>query len=446
MAWKAAACLFPPTPYKRYRPRPSDFHSAFERYLEPSPKRPTDDLYTTAVQKVSEWLNLPKIKPLHLNDSMARFPHPEKSPGLPYTREGIRKKADVPPSRVRSFVHQLKYGLITNIRTPCTAAARTTVATVDKFRLIWVYPCNVTMAEGMFAQPLIEAFLSWRTPYALWVQYGKGHMKWLASQRRSRRQKWISLDWSNFDANVPAWLIRDAFGILYAKFDLSAYEGWGRPTDDHTLPRLWKRLVHYFINTPMKFPGGEVRVKAKGVPSGSYFTNIIDTVCNAIACLYILMKMGLQSHQVTPWFLGDDALMLVPGLVDLQAFAQYATDVFGFKLNAAKSSVGDTFSFLGYGSTPSGVPIADYNKLLAQLLLPDAPDRSLDDFVIRARALQLSCFGVGCPEFVKLVDDTLQDFPAGSGTLHPRDELVYKMHQLGLSDWPPLTLVWCLVG
>lgn len=390
---------------------------------------------------------IPAQQIVHLNDVMMEFPHPETSPGLPYTQEGIKQKRLVNPYRIKYFVHKMKYGEIGNCRTPCTAAVRTTVSQDQgKFRLIWAYPCHMTMAEGIFAQPLIQGYKSYRTPFAIWCQYGKGHMKYLASHRTSPQQRWFSIDWSRFDANVPAWLIRDAFSVLRDQLDFSKYRDHGRPTHTHTIPRLWDRVIHYFINTPIRTPQGEIRRKSRGVPSGSYFTNLVDTICNAIACTYVLKLMGHKLSVSASWFLGDDALILLQQRISTAEFARRAKQVFGFELSTSKSEVGDTFTFLGFRSTSKGVPVANFDKLLAQLLLPSGKDQCLGDFIIRARALQLSCFGVGCMAFTKLVDDVLEQLPYEEATLHWRSEVAQKLEHLGLSNWPPLEKVMVLVG
>lgn len=94
--------------------------------------------------------------------------------------------------------------------------------------------------------------------------------------------------------------------------------------------------------------------------------------------------------------------------------------------------------FLGYSMSPSGRPLASYDKLLAQLLIPDAPDRSESDFVTRAVALQLSCFGFGCMRFSDEVDRYVASTTAGVNKLHYRSEVRLKLEQLGLANFPPL--------
>lgn len=444
MAWKPFTQYFPNTAYSRYRPRPWDYYPKVCEYDHPLPSRPSDDLYRTAIQKVRELFRLPAPVPVyHINDSINYFKHPDKSPGLPYTKFGIKKKRDVEPNVIKQYVHNVKYGYYTHCKTPCTAAARTMISkTGDKFRLIWVYPCHMTFAEGMFAQPLIKAYQERRGAYGLWICYARGDAKYLTSLKKGC--KLLGLDWSAFDTRVPSWLIRDAFSILRENLDFRRYHEWGAPTDDYTLPRLWSHVIKYFIDTPIQLPSGKVLVKHQGVPSGSYFTNLVDSVCNAIVVHYCLLHQNVVMRHF--WCLGDDSLVITPTSLSLDTLAGTAADVFGFKLNIDKSEFGEEVSFLGY-HLRQGRPMADYDKLIGQLLCPADSDAYAEEFIVRARALQLSCFGLGCMRFTEEVQNFLDVVGVSKAPpwLHPRSEVRLKLEHLGLDTWPPLRQVMLAV-
>lgn len=419
----------------RYHPKLFEIKKKVSHYFTDTPARPKDPEYTAALYKASADFNIPKVKPLHINDSIRQFQHVNRSPGLPYTQEGYKRKDEVPPERIKQYVHNLKYGIYSRCDTPCTAAVKTTVSKKNKFRLIWVYPAHMTFAEGMFANPLIRAYQARRGPYGIWISYAKGDMRSLMC-RRSKHRLWLGADWQNFDSTIPAWLIRDAFSILRDKIDFSSYADWGTPTDPDTLPRLWDRIVKYFIDTPIRFQDGVVVKTHRGVPSGSYFTNLIDSVISSIVWHYLLPGKGER------FYLGDDALIEVDRMTEIDSLAERARISFGMTLNAEKSEVGTHVPFLGYTMGPDGRPRADYNKLVAQLILPSRPDRSFYEFCSRARALQLSCFGLGCWQFTlevqSFLDDCSYDFQP---KLHSRDDIMVKLEALDLAHWPPLTTV-----
>lgn len=449
MAWKAAAKCFPPTLYFRYRPRPWDFIPKVEKYKKILPRRCTSPSYQRAVANATQDFKLrTPVKPYHINDSIRHFQHPEKSPGLPYTRMGIRQKRDLDPYDIKMKVHNMKYRIGKRDRVPCTAAARTCISKTDpKFRLIWVYPAHWTYAEGMFAMPLIHSYLEKYGTYGIWIKYAKDHARVLKRKRTSKRHQWLGLDWNGFDATIPAWLIKDAFQILRSNLDFSGYQDYGVPTHPYTLPNLWDAIVKYFIDTPIKLPSGKVEVKHQGVPSGSYFTSMVDSVVNCIVMHYLLAKLHIKYKREAFWVVGDDSLTCVCSPVDLEKLAQLALETFGLELNTSKSELGEEVSFLGFKISKIGRPLADFDKLLGQLHAPSARDTSVLDFVSRARALQLACFGIGCMEFTLLVQRWLvsHGYEAIQPSLHHRDELYQKLEQLDLANWPPLSRVISMV-
>nr|APG78218.1 RdRp [Hubei partiti-like virus 48] len=445
MAWNAAVNLLPSTDWTRYRPKPRDIAGKVQTYFDSLPSRPHGPRYEQALAQTRADFKVPKVLPFHINDSIKHFQHPDRSPGLPYTKQGFKRKDEVDPNIIKQYVHNLKYGIYNKCTTPCNAVAKSMVGKSPKFRLIWVYPAHMTFAEGMFAMPLIRAYQQLRGSYAIWVRFAKGDLRFLKSLRHPDNT-WLGLDWSAFDSRVPAWLIRDAFAILRDNLDFSRYDTWGKPTDGHTLDRLWKQVVDYFINTPVKLPSGRVLKKKQGVPSGSYFTSLIDSVCNSIVIHYLLAETSYARDHL--WVLGDDCLVELSSSVNVSEMANVAEQVFGFTLNIDKTEKGDNVSFLGYKMSPEGYPKASFDKLLAQLLLPASPDRSLQEFAARARALQLSCFGHGSLRFTHMVQNVMDELGCTDidpSFLHRRDELSGKLEQLGLAHWPPLKDVMILV-
>lgn len=208
---------------------------------------------------------------------------------------------------------------------------------------------------------------------------------------KAKGYTWLALDWSSFDTSIPAWLVRDAFAIIRQQLDFSSYEFWGKPTDDDTLERLWMEIIRYFINTPLKFQSGEVKRKISGVPSGSYFTNLIDSVINTILIHYLLDGITYQNDAF--WVMGDDGLVAVKGCPKVEELASTAKCHFGMMLNVEKTEISEFPSFLGFKFHSSGVPQSNYDRLMAQLCLPTRPDRDLEEFCTRIRALQLASFG-----------------------------------------------------
>ena len=169
---------------------------------------------------------------------------------------------------------------------PCVAYYRTQSRQSDdgsfnpKVRLVWGFPLDQTIAEGKYARSAIQTLTRVKTPYVLGLT--KSHI----AARLSAFQ-WSplvgSFDWSRFDSSIPAPLIRLAFKIV---------KGWFvRGTVNET---EWSGIVDYFVHTPILMPDGRVYTgKTGGIPSGSYFTGIIGSICNLLLVEYLTREKDL---------------------------------------------------------------------------------------------------------------------------------------------------------
>lgn len=433
------------TTWRRAKATPSHLLECYQRYKVSRPFQPTDEIYRQALVLARADFSIPKIHPMHVNDVIRHYQHPERSPGLPYTTQGFKRKDEVDPNTIKWSVHCLKYKIWSRCKTPCNAASRTAVSKdKDKVRLIWVYPSHMTFAEGMFAMPLLHAYKQRKGRYGIWIKYLHGHMRYMLSLK-PKNYTWLAADWSNFDASVPAWLIRDAFDILRSNLDFSQYQFRGAPTHEDSLPNLWKAIVRYFINTPLKLPTGEVVFKSGGVPSGSYFTSLIDSVINCIVTHHLMLSLKVDYSHSAFWVYGDDVLIAISKPCNVNELAAIAKRVFGMTLNEEKTEIGTYPSFLGFGLHYTGVPQSNYDRLMAQLCLPSRPDRSLGELAARIRALQLASFG-GNKRFLYETQLYLESLgmPHPENDLSKRDEHRVKLEYLGLASWPPLARVLTL--
>jgi hypothetical protein len=70
---------------------------------------------------------------------------------------------------------------------------------------------------------------------------------------------------------------------------------------------LWRNIEEYFINTPIYMGDGNVYRKRGGVPSGSYFTQMIDSIVNYLAITYAMYTNEFEF--VKMYVLGDDSMV-----------------------------------------------------------------------------------------------------------------------------------------
>lgn len=366
-------------------------------FASPSPRRPDNDIFNQVVVDAYRTFRVTPVKPIHLNE----LPHIEletssSSPGLPWKPLGYHTKGDIlrdPQAyqSVRKFWHRIKEG--GNISPPdCAAYLRSHLVQEGevKVRAVWGYPATIGFQEACFALPLIAAY-KLKSPIAYGFETARGGCRKIAN-RFAHHRNILSSDFKSFDKTIPAWLIRIAFDILCTNIDFTAYAHAGVP-HSQKLYRAWQYIVNYFINTPVRLCNGERYRKRKGVASGSYFTQLIDSVVNWIVTTYALRSSGNEVHDLL--VMGDDSLAATKYPVDLDAFAINA-QVCGMKINVAKSETHDSVhdaKFLGY-KINHGVPLKEEKDFWAALRFPERPDSSYDDFASRALGLLVANFGI----------------------------------------------------
>jgi len=349
-----------------------------------------------------------KLIPLTLG---AVYGHPDfprgKSPGLPWVNEGYRSKGQVVQDSTAKSRISRTWDLVGKnlpVRLPDACAYQRihlSDPSKEKVRPVWGYPTEVIVEEGRFFYPIIEHILglSHDHCYAGGLEMATGGMAYIeqAVQQclRPGFSKFVMLDWSSFDTRVPAWLIRDIFDILAEFIDFEhVRDSEGRVW--HVNPvqsrRRWAKLIRYFINTPIRLPNGERYMKASGVPSGSMFTNLIDTLCNAAVCRFTSFHTTghFPMHDL---YMGDDGNLCCQGIVNLDDWAHLANSVFGFVLSVDKSwttANPDNVHFLGFYNR-NGLPKRSNEFLVASFVYPERTVRDPIESCARAVGQLYSC-------------------------------------------------------
>nr|APG78301.1 RdRp [Hubei partiti-like virus 16] len=247
-----------------------------------------------------------------------------------------------------------------------------------KIRGTWGYPVSMFCEEARFVYPYLD-WLKTRTdeyPLAYGLEMANGGMEYI--NRMSNlvpNSTYIMLDWSKFDKTVPAWLIRDAFSIIIHGFDLSHVkdsEGIIWEVDPSKTKRRIQKFIKYFINTPFQLSDGRRYMKDGGIPSGSAWTNLIDTVVNCLVTRYCFYHT-FGGYWISDLFLGDDGFIVAYGPINLDKMAQFARTCFGMELNLDKSyqtSNPINIKFLGFNNF-QGKPGRSQDFLIASLLFPE---------------------------------------------------------------------------
>jgi hypothetical protein len=264
----------------------------------------------------------------------------------------------------------------------CAAYNRVIASSADKTKVrpVWGYPLDVIVEGARFFYPTYKHVKSLKRDhcYGLVLENACDGQQYIIDMYMSCKTPETTAfvgDWSKFDSSIPAWLIRDIFNEMYHWYDFShvidSEQKIWPANAEQSIRRYWK-LVNYFINTPIRLPDGSRYRKNYGVPSGSMFTNIIDTFINAIVTRYCVY----HASGALPYgdiYYGDDLLTFVRLPFNMENVAQVGNITFGMTLNLEKSYLTDeirNLHWLGFYCN-YGEPVRNNDFLLASYIFPE---------------------------------------------------------------------------
>lgn len=196
-----------------------------------------------------------------------------------------------------------------------------------KTRLISMIDLIVIIAESMFAKPF-QQYMHGKDFYAMGKLPSDLHS--LVVVTASKYACWTSVDYSRYDQSIPSWLIRDVFELIWMCFDQATRSKY---------KQLFDIIVNDFIDKTFISEGGKLVYAHKGVPSGSMFTSIVDTLCNLVIVYtyfnYLSEKKG-EEVQFASIICGDDNLICTREVVDLHDYSSYINHNFGIEIHVDK--------------------------------------------------------------------------------------------------------------
>lgn len=329
----------------------------------------------------------------------------QKSPGIPLKAAGFRTKGEALDDEVVVGNIRKQWYAIENGRTKelpdvaCYARAQICSREKNKVRATWGYPLTVFLTEAQYFYPFIEHIkANGSTLMAYGLEMGNGGMQFMNQMALANPTASITVgDWSKFDKTIPAWLIRDAFKILARHINWTQVRTvendkvW--PVKEQSSKARFKRLVKYFIDTPVQLSNGERWIKHGGVPSGSCFTNLIDTIVNAIVMRYLVYQQ-LGQLPVGDIYLGDDSVVFTAKPLNIEALSEMAKDEFSMNFNPDKSyqtELKENIHFLGYFNL-GGNPYKPVDTIIASSLYPERPVADKFETITRLVGQAYSCF------------------------------------------------------
>lgn len=254
---------------------------------------------------------------------------------------------------------------------PCLAGIRT--QRKGKTRLVWMYPLEMTIIEATVARPLINYFKNIEHV----MSFGDYSHETGMRMRRScaSNRYFYSIDQSQFDSCVGPLFIQYAFNAFRTWFNLE-----DKIYDDVTVKDVFDRIETYFITTPIVMPSEKrfpilVTGKRGGVPSGSYFTQLVDSFTNVALLMACSSKFGLSLNDSNVCVLGDDGLFFCNDgrLQSLLNEMSKFVSTFGFSLNSSKSECGLTTMDVPYLGRHwrNGFPIRTMREMVRGALYPE---------------------------------------------------------------------------
>lgn len=224
-------------------------------------------------------------------------------------------------------------------------------------RPVFALPFEQHLIEGRFFYPLQEQWKSGYFPYCVGVRPAMTGMK--VNDIYSSTHL-LGFDYSGYDGSISAKLIHMAFDIIHSCFELTPHE-----------EKIFNHIVCYFITAAVLAPDGRVyKGRRHGVPSGSMFTQMIDSLVNAIIIEYSAQRLNVKGLRYL--VLGDDSLVgFASGTTDLHQWAAMMKEL-GISMSPTKS---DNFKekpvhFLGQ-DWERGVPGKDLYETLSKLACPE---------------------------------------------------------------------------
>lgn len=297
--------------------------------------------YQQSLKELRDIFSKVRLQPLHYlcdDDIREALPKLDTHSGYYWINSGNKKKGDNMEGIYERFQEEFENALTTGtFSKPLLLGFRTqasgeyeddgsqTSTCKHKLRVVSMVDLIVIIAELMFAKP-VQDFMASKDFYA----GGKDatEISGIITNWRVKYDKFMSIDYSAFDQTISSWLIEDAFSVFRGCFNLSEEMG-----------RMFDVIVHDFIHKDFVLEEGVLH-SDKGVPSGSMFTQIIDTIVNLLVVKTYFNSINSKAEMIV---MGDDNAIFTNSLHSIDDMASYIIKNFGLVVKTDdKSNEGST--------------------------------------------------------------------------------------------------------
>nr|WAK75604.1 MAG: RNA-dependent RNA polymerase [Partitiviridae sp.] len=347
-------------------------------------RMPTGRLMAEAKSVVAEmFAPVGKVEPIDFNFSGWHeiLPHLDmtSSPGLPLRREFATQGECLGHiyDKTKRLNHFAKFLPPHAVRAPpCMIGLRPglvkkeEISTKIKARGVWAYPAEVKVMEMRYVIPLLNRFstLFGKIPYPVGRNMTKA-LPFFIDHILQGKKFGLVTDISKLDTCVGPDYIDWAFDFLRGMFDFGITQ-----SSETRSSNVFDFLQFYFKRTPILLPSGQLVKKIGGVPSGSGFTQIVDTLVCLLISVYGLLRSGVPRSDILGkvFAVGDDMACSVDASFDIEEFAFYLSQL-GFEINTSKvmfSDKGMELKFLGYSKMGGGI-FRPIEELLQTAMFPE---------------------------------------------------------------------------
>jgi hypothetical protein len=140
-------------------------------------------------------------------------------------------------------------------------------------------------------------------------------------------RQFLSIDYSSYDQTISSWLIEDAFSVLAEAFHF--------PSENDYFYNLYQVVVHDFIHKDFILNEGVLH-SDRGVPSGSMFTQIIDSIVNILVARTYFISINEECRMMT---MGDDNIIFFDSDISIEDLGSYIRKNFGLIVKTEAKSV-----------------------------------------------------------------------------------------------------------
>lgn len=324
------------------------------------------------IDEVRRW-DLKEIRYTGNDDCIKCIPKKKAHAGFSFILTGRRTKELYFEDIYSTYVNELREALSNgSFNKPILCMSRTAGTTPfdnkgertgsfqSKPRVVSAIDIFQILAECTFARPF-----QWAMSKTSWYAGGKDDPE-IGSRLLSMINNYgysLTVDYSKFDQHISDWLIREAFDVVRAAFNPEWF------SED-----VFRVIREDFIHKVFIDGEGKLVESHKGVPSGSMFTQIIDSVVNRLMVDTYFIAKGTKEWEMM--IMGDDNIIFTRESLTAESIGGYIRQNFGVKVSETPGKISSAErgksdpEFLSRTWTAMGV-WREKHELFARILFPE---------------------------------------------------------------------------